>query len=75
VREFVDANLRVTKRRCSLEKIFEIDAHVGAAMSGMAADAQTLVEHARTEAQVLSSTARFSRRKITLLLSRIAFSF
>lgn len=63
VREFVDANLRVTKRRCSLEKIFEIDAHVGAAMSGMAADAQTLVEHARTEAQVLSSTARFSRRK------------
>jgi len=35
----------------SLEKIFEIDAHVGAAMSGMAADAQTLVDHARVEAQ------------------------
>eukprot|EP01108_Squamamoeba_japonica_P003491 TRINITY_DN2834_c0_g1_i1.p1 TRINITY_DN2834_c0_g1~~TRINITY_DN2834_c0_g1_i1.p1 ORF type:complete len:282 (-),score=146.95 TRINITY_DN2834_c0_g1_i1:38-829(-) len=35
----------------SLEKIFEIDAHVGAAMSGMAADARTLIEHARVQAQ------------------------
>mmetsp|Transcript_1300 Transcript_1300/g.2262 ORF Transcript_1300/g.2262 Transcript_1300/m.2262 type:complete len:251 (+) Transcript_1300:37-789(+) len=35
----------------SLEKIFEVDAHVGAAMSGMSADAQTLIEHARVQAQ------------------------
>jgi len=35
----------------SLEKIFEIDAHIGAAMSGMAADARTLVWHARVQAQ------------------------
>ena len=35
----------------SVEKIAEIDAHVGAAMSGLVADARTLVEHARVEAQ------------------------
>jgi 20S proteasome subunit alpha 5 len=35
----------------SVEKIFEIDAHVGAAISGLAADARTLVEHGRVEAQ------------------------
>lgn len=35
----------------SLQKILEIDAHCGAASSGLAADASTLVEHARVEAQ------------------------
>ena len=35
----------------SVEKIAEIDAHIGAAMSGLVADARTLVEHARIEAQ------------------------
>ena len=35
----------------SVEKIMEIDHHVGAAMSGLAADARTLVEHARIEGQ------------------------
>jgi 20S proteasome subunit alpha 5 len=35
----------------SLQKILEIDAHVGAASSGLAADASTLIEHARVEAQ------------------------
>jgi 20S proteasome subunit alpha 5 len=35
----------------SVEKIAEIDSHVGAAMSGLVADARTLVEHARVEAQ------------------------
>lgn len=35
----------------SVEKIAEIDAHVGAAMSGLVADARTLVDHARVEAQ------------------------
>lgn len=35
----------------SVEKIAEIDAHIGAAMSGLVADARTLVEHARVEAQ------------------------
>ncbi|CAG9311426.1 unnamed protein product [Blepharisma stoltei] len=35
----------------SIEKIFEIDSHVGCAMSGILADARTLVDHARAEAQ------------------------
>ena len=35
----------------SIEKIFEIDSHVGCAMSGILADARTLVGHARSEAQ------------------------
>ena len=35
----------------SVEKIAEIDSHIGAAMSGLVADARTLVEHARVEAQ------------------------
>lgn len=36
----------------SVEKIFEIDEHVGAATSGLVADARVLVDKARTEAQV-----------------------
>eukprot|EP00455_Lapot_gusevi_P017349 TRINITY_DN1923_c0_g1_i1.p1 TRINITY_DN1923_c0_g1~~TRINITY_DN1923_c0_g1_i1.p1 ORF type:complete len:246 (-),score=71.87 TRINITY_DN1923_c0_g1_i1:106-843(-) len=35
----------------SIQKIFEIDAHVACAMSGLTADASTLIEHARVEAQ------------------------
>lgn len=35
----------------SVEKIAEVDAHIGAAMSGLVADARTLVDHARVEAQ------------------------
>jgi 20S proteasome subunit alpha 5 len=40
----------------SVEKIAEIDSHVGAAMSGLVADARTLVDHARVEAQNHSFT-------------------
>ncbi|KAJ1625510.1 nucleophile aminohydrolase [Pavlovales sp. CCMP2436] len=35
----------------SVEKIAEVDSHIGVAMSGLTADARTLVEHARTESQ------------------------
>eukprot|EP00903_Cladosiphon_okamuranus_P006436 g6297.t1 len=35
----------------SVEKIMEVDSHIGAAMSGLIADARTLVDHARVEAQ------------------------
>ncbi|CAM9488904.1 unnamed protein product [Heterosigma akashiwo] len=35
----------------SVEKIMEIDSHIGAAMSGLIADARTLIDHARVEAQ------------------------
>lgn len=35
----------------SIEKIMEIDAHIGCAMSGLTADAKTLVDHARADCQ------------------------
>lgn len=35
----------------SIEKIMEIDSHIGAAMSGLTADARMLVDHARVEGQ------------------------
>jgi len=35
----------------SVDKILEIDVHMGCAMSGLTADARTLVDHARVEAQ------------------------
>jgi 20S proteasome subunit alpha 5 len=34
----------------SVEKIMEIDAHIGAAMSGLTGDAKTLIDYARVEA-------------------------
>lgn len=37
----------------SVEKIMEIDSHIGCAMSGLTADARTMINHARVEAQVL----------------------
>mmetsp|Transcript_5623 Transcript_5623/g.8368 ORF Transcript_5623/g.8368 Transcript_5623/m.8368 type:complete len:244 (-) Transcript_5623:23-754(-) len=40
----------------SIEKIFEVDSHIGCAMSGILADARTLVDHARAEAQNHSFT-------------------
>lgn len=35
----------------SVEKLMEIDEHLGCAMSGLTADARTLIEHARVETQ------------------------
>lgn len=35
----------------SVEKILEIDHHIGCAMSGLTADSRTLINHARVEAQ------------------------
>lgn len=43
----------------SVEKLFEIDAHVGCAVSGLTADAKMLVEHARVEAQVFFEKISF----------------
>lgn len=39
----------------SIEKVAEIDEHMGCAMSGLTADAKTLIDHARAETQVLSA--------------------
>lgn len=36
----------------SVEKIFEIDTHIGCAVSGLTADSRILVEHARVVSQV-----------------------
>lgn len=35
----------------SVEKIVEIDSHIGCAMSGLQADARMMIEHARVESQ------------------------
>lgn len=35
----------------SIEKVAEVDDHIGVAMSGLTADARTLIDHARVEAQ------------------------
>ncbi|KAL7749309.1 pre-rRNA processing protein [Sorochytrium milnesiophthora] len=35
----------------SIEKVYEIDRHIGTAVSGLTADARTIIEHARVEAQ------------------------
>lgn len=36
----------------SIEKIMEIDRHIGCAMSGLTADARTMVDHARVTSQM-----------------------
>lgn len=36
----------------SIEKIFQVDEHIGAATSGLVADARALIERARVEAQI-----------------------
>ncbi|KAJ1486181.1 nucleophile aminohydrolase [Baffinella frigidus] len=43
----------------SIEKIMELDAHIGCAMSGLTADARTLVDKARVETQNHRSLFRF----------------
>ncbi|RKP11862.1 nucleophile aminohydrolase [Piptocephalis cylindrospora] len=35
----------------SIEKILELDSHIGCAMSGLTADSRTMIDHARVEAQ------------------------
>lgn len=42
----------------SIEKIMEIDEHLGCAVSGMTADARTMIEHARVAAQVSMGRVR-----------------
>ncbi len=43
----------------SIEKTFQIDQHIGAATSGLVADARVLIDRARVESQInWSSTTR-----------------
>lgn len=53
----------------SVEKIFEIDTHIGCAVSGLTADAKMLVEHARVETQVLLSFLHFYNSNILLFIT------
>ena len=39
----------------SMEKLVKIDAHLGCAMSGLTADARTMIDHARVESQVTNT--------------------
>ena len=36
----------------SIEKIFDVDTHIGAAIAGLTADARVLVDHARVQSQI-----------------------
>lgn len=56
----------------SVEKIMEIDSHIGAAMSGLTADARTLIDYARVEAQVRN---RYSRIRTMALYEEMTPSF
>ena len=40
----------------SIEKIMEIDSHIGCAMSGLTADARTMIDHARVTSQTHAFT-------------------
>jgi hypothetical protein len=42
----------VLQEPSSIEKVAEIDEHIGCAMSGLTADAKTLIDHARADTQV-----------------------
>lgn len=44
----------------------EIDEHIGCAMSGLIADARTLVEHARVETQVFRAKGSTSNHTMHL---------
>ena len=37
----------------SVEKVVELDEHIGCALSGLIADARTMIDHGRVEAQVI----------------------
>ena len=49
----------------------EIDTHLGCAMSGLVADARTMIEHARVETQVKKKKKKnfFSKSKLSVFFS------
>jgi proteasome alpha subunit len=54
----------------SIEKIFQIDEHIGCATSGLVADARVLVDHARVTAQV-SKITYDERISVEMLVKKI----
>ena len=64
---------RITSRLIeprSIEKIFQIDEHVGCATSGLVADARVLVDRARIEAQINKITYN-ERTSVEILVKKI----
>jgi len=61
----------------SIEKVFEVDKHVGCAMSGLIADARTMIDRARVEAQNHWFTYDESMKveSITSAVSSLALAF
>ena len=61
----------------SVEKIVEVDAHIGAAMSGLIADARILVDKARVEAQNHTFTYNecIAVRSVAQSMSDVAMGF
>ncbi|PWA62671.1 PCF11P-similar protein 4 [Artemisia annua] len=62
------------KETSSVEKIMEIDEHIGCAMSGLIADAHTLVEHARVETQGIRVMIKMDSGTTSKLRLRFAYS-
>jgi len=61
----------------SIEKVFEVDKHVGCAMSGLIADARTMIDRARVEAQNhwFTYDELMKVESITSAVSSLALSF
>merc|ERR1712010_166628 len=61
----------------SIEKVFEIDEHVGCAMSGLIADARTMIDKARGEAQShwFTYNEQMSVESIAQSVSNLALAF
>lgn len=61
----------------SIEKIFEVDSHIGCAMSGLIADSKTMIDKARVEAQNhwFTYNEKMPVESITKAVSNLALQF
>ncbi|XP_067683444.1 proteasome subunit alpha type-5 [Haliotis asinina] len=61
----------------SIEKIMEVDNHIGCAMSGLIADSRTLIDRARTEAQNhwFTYNEKMTVESVTQAVSNLALAF
>ncbi|KAJ8302394.1 hypothetical protein KUTeg_021381, partial [Tegillarca granosa] len=61
----------------SIEKIMEVDDHIGCAMSGLIADSRTLIDRARVEAQNhwFTYNEKMSVESVTQAVSNLALQF
>ena len=61
----------------SIEKIFEVDTHIGCAMSGLIADSRTMIDKARVEAQNhwFTYNEKMSVESVTQAVSNLALQF